>query len=745
MARGKKARAEGEDLEFFARCASGFEQVLAGELRRLRMRRVRPLRGGAAFFGTLEDGYRACLWLRSATRVQLVLTRVAATDADELYRAVKAYAWERQVRGGATIAVDAHGENDALRNSKFTALKVKDALCDRLREQLDWRPDVDPHDPDFAVNVALHREKATIYLNLSGASLHRRGYRADGVQTEAPLKETLAAGLLLAAGWPDLAREGGVLVDPMCGSGTLAIEGALMAADIAPGLLRERWGFEGWLGHDPALWRQVREAAAARGAVEGCGALILASDLDAQAIAIARDNATRSGVVRLVRFSVDDAARLGRHLRGKRIAHAPGGLLVANPPYGQRLLSKDELPKVNETLRAAVEALPAGWSTALITPDAGVDTALGMVPDELISCYNGPIKAWVRIYRHGAAERQTCEVVSLAGVRRSVPIAEATSEQFAARLRKVARESARWARRSQVSCLRVYDADLPDYALSVDLYLADKAADGYAVVEERRRPGSVDELRATHRFADAVALAGVVLDVPVDHVIGRPWQAEAERRPAGASARRMVSAREDGNRFEIDLEGRPDTGLPLALRGVREQVGALSKRARYLGLFAASAATAVHAARGGARRTTTVCSYPDRIEWAEHVLADNGFSDTKHICVCEDVRDWVSERRKAGSSFDLIACTPPAWLPAQRQGQTDFELRRDHVELICQVAGLLARGGTLVFAFEDKEFKLDEKALLKAGLTVEDARVQTLAHGFERRANEHHCYLVRRA
>lgn len=745
MARRKRVRAEEADLEYFARCASGFEQVLAGELKALHMRRVRPLLGGVAFFGTLEDGYRACLWLRSATRVQLVLTRVAATDADELYRAVKAYAWERQLRRGATIAVDAHGENDALRNSKFTALKVKDALCDRLREQLDWRPDVDPHDPDFSVNVALHREKATIYLNLSGASLHRRGYRADGVQTEAPLKETLAAGLLLAAGWPDLARGGGVLVDPMCGSGTLAIEGAMMAADIAPGLLRERWGFEGWQGHDPALWARVRETAEARAAVEECDALVLASDLDARAIAIARDNASRAGVARLARFSVDDAARLARHLRGKRIAHAPGGLLVANPPYGQRLLSKDDLPKVNQALRAAVEALPAGWSTALITPDAGVDTALGMAPDELISCYNGPIKAWVRIYRHGAGERQSCEVVSLAGVRRSVPVAEATSEQFAARLRKVARESVRWARRNQASCLRVYDADLPDYALSVDLYLSDGSGGGHAVVEERRRPGSVDELRATHRFADAVALVGAVLDVPAEQVLARPWQAETDRRQAAAPTRRLVSAHEGGCRFEVDLEGRPDTGLPLALRGVREQVGALSKRARYLGLFAASAAMAVCAAHGGARRTTTVCSYPDRIEWAERALADNGFTGPAHACACEDVRDWVSMRQKAGSSFDLIACMPPAWLPAQGPDTTDFELRRDHAKLICDVAGLLARGGTLVFACEDKGFRLDEKVLLEAGLIIEDARAKTLAHGFERHANEHHCYLVRRA
>jgi 23S rRNA (guanine2445-N2)-methyltransferase / 23S rRNA (guanine2069-N7)-methyltransferase len=745
VARAKGSRSEGADLEFFARCASGFEQVLAGELKGLRMRRVRPLRGGVAFFGALEDGYRACLWLRSATRVQLVLARVGATDADELYRAVKAYAWERQVRRGATIAVDAHGENDELRNTKFTALKVKDALCDRLRERVGWRPDVDSHDPDLSVNVALHREKATLYLNLSGASLHRRGYRADGVQTEAPLKETLAAGLLLAAGWPDLAREGGVLVDPMCGSGTLAIEGALMAAGIAPGLLRERWGFEGWQGHDQALWDRVREAPEAGGVAEHCAALILASDLDAGAISIARDNAERAGVAHLVRFSVDDAARLARHLRGRRIEQAPGGLLVANPPYGQRLLSKDELPKVNAALRAAVEALPAGWSTALITPDGGVDTALGMAPDELIACYNGPIKAWVRIYRHGGGERRSCEVVSLAGVRRSVPVVDASSEQYAARLRKVARESVRWARRNQVSCVRVYDADLPDYALSVDLYLSDDASGSHVVVEERRRPGSVDELRATHRFADAVALTGAIMDVPSEHVVSRPWQAEADRRPAGTPARRLVPAYEDGCRFEVDLEGKPDTGLPLALRGVREQVGALSKRARYLGLFAASAATAVHAARGGARRTTTVCAYPDRIEWAERALAENGFAGAAHACVCEDVGGWVSERRKAGSSFDVIACTPPAWLPAPRPGASDFELRRDHVDLIRQVAALLARGGTLVFACEDKGFKLDEGALLKAGLTVEDAGARTLAHGFERRANEHHCYLVRRA
>lgn len=172
--------------EYFARCAGGFEQVLADELRGLRMRRVRPLKGGVAFFGELADGYRACLWSRVATRIQLVLARVDAADADELYQAAADLAWEQHVRPGATIAVDAHGRNDHLVNSRFVALKVKDAICDRLRTARGARPDVDPRDPDLAIDVALHQQRATLYLNLSGASLHRRGYRADGVQTEAP-------------------------------------------------------------------------------------------------------------------------------------------------------------------------------------------------------------------------------------------------------------------------------------------------------------------------------------------------------------------------------------------------------------------------------------------------------------------------------------------------------------------------------------------------------------------------------
>ena len=737
-----------KQMEFFARCAGGFEQVLGDELRALRMRRVRPQVGGAIFFGSLADAYRACLWLRSATRVQLVLARPAATDAEALYEGVRALPWEELLVQGATIAVDAHGENPELRNTKFVALKVKDAVCDAMRERCGTRPDVDPRNPDFAIDVAVHPKKATIYLNLSGASLHRRGYREDGVQTEAPLKETLAASVLLAAGWPEIAAQGGMLIDPMCGSGTFAVEGAMMAAGIAPGLLRERWGFEGWQGHDQSLWERVRSEAQAE-AAQHTDALVIAGDLDAHAVDIAKANARRAGAERLVRLHVDDASRLGRHLRGLRGRMEAPGLLVANPPYGQRLGSVDELPQVNAALAKAVRAVPESWKVALITPDGSVDTALGRAAGHTIACHNGPLRAWVRLYEGGVARHATQEVTSLSGRQMRVSVAEENSAQFAARLRKAGKERLRWAKRAGVSCLRIYDADLPDYALTVDLYLGTAEYEGqhWAVVEERRRPGKVDEQRAARRFADAVVLAAAVLDVPREQVIARAWQRERDRR--GRRGSDIVSmplvVAEHGHAFAIDLNGRPDTGLPLALRGVRELVTQRAEGARVANLFATTGAATVYAAAGGARSTVSVDAFEDRVAWVREALARNGIAGGRNRFAREDARIWLEREMQARHAYDLVVCVPPSWMPGRKAGEGDWELQRDHARLLMAAGKVLSTEGTIVFACEGRGFSLDRDALAKAGLVAEDASAATLPHDFERSARDHHCFLLRRA
>ena len=740
---GSKVGSASAGLEFFARCAGGFEDVLAQELRALRMRRVRPQVGGVIFFGTLADAYRACLWLRSATRVQLVLARVPADTADALYQGVYDFAWEDHLPAGATIAVDAHGENPELRNTKFVALKVKDAICDRLREVRGARPDVDAHDPDVAVNVAVHPKKATVYLNLSGASLHRRGYRTDGVQTEAPLKETLAAGILLAAGWPQIAAAGGCLADPMCGSGTFSVEAALMAADVAPGLLRERWGFEGWSRHDQELWEHVRDEALQRRRTDG-GIRIVAGDLDARAVDVARANLERAGVSHMVSLGVSDAADLARRLRALRGRRDTGGLMVANPPYGQRLLSTDELPQVRRALAAAMEALPSGWGAVLVTPDMGVDTALGRVPAQVVECHNGPIRVWVRLY-DADARCQTCAVVSLAGMARKVPIAERNSDQFAARLRKVARERAKWARKAGVGCYRVYDADLPDYALSIDLYQGAGPDEGQMrlMVREHRRPAQIDAQRAARRLADAVAIAAATFDLDDEQVVTHPWRDARAQRDERMSYLPLTIA-EDSCLFVVDL-GRPEASLPLAQRSVRQLAGTMAAGNRVAALFATSGPALVHAARAGARST---CAVDGAQEWLDAVgrqMRDNGFASKQHRDACTEVRAWLRLEARQHHTYDLVICVAPDWLSARDAGGEEWDLQRDHVSLLRLASRVLADGGVVLFASGNREVRLDFPALEAAGLAVQNVSGRVVPHDFERSRETPRCFLVGRA
>ncbi len=242
------------NLEFWAACPRGTESLVADELRALSCKRVRPLSGGVTFGGPLWSAYRALLWSRVASRVLLTLARVPAATSDELYDAVAAIPWEEHVGPDGTIAIDANGVNAGLRNTQFTAVRVKDAIADRFTKEFGRRPSVNTTDPDLRVNVVVRNERATISIDLSGQPLHRRGYREPGTQVEAPMKETLAAAVLLIAGWPAIAAAGGSFVDPLCGSGTLPIEAAMIAGDIAPGLARRIWGFSRWLGHDAEAW-----------------------------------------------------------------------------------------------------------------------------------------------------------------------------------------------------------------------------------------------------------------------------------------------------------------------------------------------------------------------------------------------------------------------------------------------------------------------------------------------------------
>ena len=734
-----------ETYEFFARCASGFEPLLATELKNLKAQRVRPLKGGVAFFGTVADAYRACLWSRVASRVLLVLARIDAHDADALYEGVRSIDWTAHVDEGASIAVYAHGMNDNLRNTQFTAVKVKDAVCDFLRDARGTRPDVAPKRPDVSIDVAVRSEKATVALDLSGEPLHRRGYRKESVQTEAPLKETLAASIVLAAGWENIARGGGTFIDPMCGSGTLAIEAAMIAADMAPGIMRDYWGFLGWRGHDESAWNALLDEADERLAV-GLSTMprIIGGDIDAASVGIAQENAKRAGLAERVEFFEADAARLGEHMG----SCSETGLVAVNPPYGERLSSEAQLPAVYAALAEGLGAVPDGWTLAVITPDAAIDAALGLVPAQAITLFNGRIETALRIYEVASPDRVELPVVSLSGEERSVVVAERNSDQFAARFRKVAKERMKWARKNDIACFRLYDADLPDYAVAIDLYLgAGRSTDERFVhISEYEAPSSIDADRALRRYRDVLALVPAILDVDSSHVFSKTRRRDkggGQYRDARGRSR-VAWTKESGYLFEIDLGGYLDTGIFLDHRKTRELVGSMAEGARFLNLFAYTGTASVHAAGGGAASTVTVDLSQTYLSWAERNMKLNGFSGHAHQFVRADVSRWISEERASKRRYDLIFVDPPTFSNSKAMGKDTWSVQRDHVELLIGVSRLLAKGGRAIFSCNLRSFKPDMDTLERYGVHLTDITADTIPEDFARNPRIHKCYLVER-
>jgi 23S rRNA G2445 N2-methylase RlmL len=366
-------------MDFFATAAKGTEPALRDELRELRFRGVRADRGGVHFTGEIEDGWRACLELRTAVRVLLFLAEFEAPSGDALYQGVRSIDWAPYFTPRHTLAVRAACRSSALTHTQFIAQKTKDAIVDQLRDKTGARPSVDLDDPDVALFVHIVRDKATVYSDLAGEPLHLRGYRIS--QGEAPLKETLAAAIVRLSGWD---REL-PLLDPMCGSGTLAIEAALWARGIAPGLLRARFGFERWASHDAAAQKKAADLRAdIKSRPKREAPLILATDIDPAAVDAVRFNARKAGVVlRIERASIREMEPLD-----------PPGFIVTNPPYGERL------PGTQELFRDLASSLRRmrGHRVAILSGTPQIERAIPFRPDKSLTVFNGDIECRLLSY-----------------------------------------------------------------------------------------------------------------------------------------------------------------------------------------------------------------------------------------------------------------------------------------------------------------------------------------------------------
>jgi 23S rRNA (guanine2445-N2)-methyltransferase / 23S rRNA (guanine2069-N7)-methyltransferase len=706
---------------------------------------VRPLSGGVTFGGPLWSAYRALLWSRVASRILLTLERVPAATSEELYDAVAAIPWEDHLGPDGTLAIDASGVNAGLRNTQFTAVRVKDAIADRFIQKFGRRPSVNTSSPDVRVNVVVRNDRATISIDLSGQPLHRRGYREQGTQVEAPMKETLAAAVLLIAGWPAIAAQGGCFVDPLCGSGTLPIEAAMIAGDVAPGLMRTKWGFSRWLGHDHEAWAAVLgDAVSRREAGLKNVTAIRGSDADGHAVDIARECVARAGLEGVVEISRRDLAELVAD--DLDTARPQPGLVAINPPYGERIQAQGGLGVLYRELSERLRAGFPGWTLAVITPDAGLSAGVALTADKTAPLYNGRILTQVSVFRVAGADEPAPEGAPC------YPSPAALSDAalaFGNRLRKNLRHLEKWARRSDVTCFRVYDADLPDYAVAVDLYTGAGTDSGarWAHVAEYAPPPGIDIGRAQQRLDDVLAVVPEILGIEPEDVF-----LKVRQRQRGDSQYERVSrsgvvgtVSEGGLLFEVNLTDYLDTGIFLDHRMTREWIRDLAADKRFLNLFAYTGTVSVYAADGGARETTTVDLSATYVGWSERNMARNGFSGAQHRRVQADVLQWIDAAAATPDSrYDLVFCDPPTFSNSKRMQET-WDVQRDHVALLTRTAEVLAPGGVLFFSCNRRKFSLDLEALTLAGLECENVTARTIPKDFERKPGVHSCWLIRRS
>ena len=758
-------------LQFLASAPRGLADLLARELVSLGAEDVRERAAGVAFTGTLAAGYRACLWSRVANRVFLELAQFEAPDADRFYAAARALDWSRHLGPGATLACDFTGRHPSITHTHFGALKLKDAIVDALRQESGLRPDIELERPSVRIHAHAHGgERITLSLDLSGESLHRRSYR--GAAGEAPLKENVAAGILMRSGWLELAAQGAQFLDPMCGSGTLAIEAALMAADRAPGLSRLYYGFLGWRGHDSRLWADLLEDAERRAHMPLPSLAIWGYDKDAAAIRAARENAQRARVDALVRFEVKalaeatpPAAELGV-ARGTSAGHAapdgtpgaapdgtpdaaPGGapdaapgtrpqtpgLLCVNPPYGVRLEDHEAARVLHRQLGAVLRERFRGWQAAVLVGAPQLGMELGIRAHRTHVVWNGPIECrLLRLRVEPESEREPGTLSKGAAQFRDTPGAR----MFGNRLAKNLKRLRTWAAKAGVSCYRLYDADMPEYAFAIDLYRTVEPEASWLYVQEYAAPAEIELEAVRRRRGEAMSTLTDVTGVAPERIRVRVRRRtrRGEQYDKVDEQARYHLIDEGGLRFRVNFDDYLDTGLFLDHRLTRERLRAAASGKRFLNLFAYTGTATVYAAAGGASQTTTVDLSNTYLDWARRNLALNRL-ECGHF-VHADCREWLQEA--AVGPYDLIFLDPPTFSNSKRmEGVLDIE--RDHVGLIDACARLLAPGGLIVFSTNAQRFRLDPQ--LTGRLAVRDVSAATIPQDFERNPRIHRCFEIR--
>ncbi|MBL4822625.1 MAG: bifunctional 23S rRNA (guanine(2069)-N(7))-methyltransferase RlmK/23S rRNA (guanine(2445)-N(2))-methyltransferase RlmL [Colwellia sp.] len=708
---------------FLALTSPGIEILLVDEIKNLGGEQVVQKPEGVYFTASLTLGYKISLWTRLATRVMLKLGEGEAKDKDELFKAASAINWLEHFTSDTTFAIDFVGYSEEIRNSQFGGLTIKDAIVDQFREKGFERPNVDKKSPQISFQARLLRDNVSIYLDFSGRGLFQRGYREHS--GAAPLKENLAAALILRSGW--LADTSKPLVDPMCGSGTILIEAIAMATKQAPSINRESWGFESWLKHDEELWQsQLHKAIddSANGLEQAkiSSLKVFGVDIDAGVLKTAQQNVRNANVQRFIEFKCQNTNDINN-------VYGQPGTILFNPPYGERI---GELPELVENFVLFGQKLKSqfiDWRVAILTANVELLAMLKLSSFKRYKFKNGPIDCQLALYN--VDEKQLAKDA----VNPESSFAEEDSA-FANRLKKNRKTLKGWLKSNQIDCYRLYDADIPEYNVAIDIY------GDYLVIQEYAAPKTIDEKKATKRLQEVIYWAPKVLDIPTDKVVlkTRAKQKGKNQYQRVDKSRQSITINEHGALFKINLWDYLDTGLFLDHRKTRQIVAKKSKNKSLLNLFAYTGSVSVQAALHGASSITTVDMSNTYLNWAQDNFALNKLNGHKYQFIQADCLDWL---KKNTTAYDIVFIDPPTFSNSKRM-EDSFDVQRDHVGLITDALKSLAVGGEIFFTNNKRNFKMDFEAMAALGLQAQAMSDVTRDKDFARNKHIHNSWSITR-
>lgn len=760
-----------KSYRFFVTCPSGFEHQLVKELKTIQpFLQIEQKHGGAEFTGTFSDGLKICLWSRVAGKVLLALEDFNPKDEQEIYERAKRIKWSDFFSYEKTIAVDTTVLSKNFTNASYLSLLVKDGISDHFRSISGNRPTVDKKDTDIRINLFISKDNATLSLDISGGSLHQRGYRRKGAI--APLKENLAAALLERAGWTatrccvqpsgkDAAKEGWsatgsgacvqhndrdvvkeccdqsnsdnkpAFVDPMCGSGTFLIEAAMIASNTAPGMLRKNFSFQHLKQFKNEEWKKLLDEAAAKRNLENLSPVrIFGFDIDEEAVKITKGNIKVAGFSSFINVEKCDIADIEKHLE-KNLAP---GLIAINLPYGKRIGEDENLEELYHLAGEKIKENFEGFKVIALSGDEELSRSLGMKPLQVNTVYNGTIKSVSAIFSIDSRYRD--KESRNENNKRETPVSIYFSEMLANRLKKNIKALKKWRIKENITCYRIYDADIPEYSASIDIY-----EDKFLYIQEYAPPAEIPEQKADKRVKELIYTAQNVtgIDYKNINVRQKKKQKRGEQYKKRSDEGVYDIVHEGGFSFYVNFHDYLDTGLFLDHRIIRKMIQDLSPGKKFLNLFSYTGAASVYAALGKALSTTSVDTNSAYCQWAEKNFVLNSLSLKTNKIVKSDCIEFLEHDREV---YDIIFIDPPTFSNSKSRDGI-FDIQKDHPHLITLAAEKLKEDGAIIFSSNFKKFKLDDsisKLFFTSNITDKTVSPDFVRHGYSR-----HCWIIKKA